>query len=56
LVIGATFGGLVLGALIVTFFFYLWRRRAQRKARRSQGLLVPNQDKGSRRNVWQNLR
>ncbi|KAJ7899086.1 hypothetical protein B0H13DRAFT_801102 [Mycena leptocephala] len=45
LVIGATFGGLVLGALIVTFFFCLWRRRAQRKARRSQGLLVPNQDK-----------
>ncbi|KAF7357687.1 hypothetical protein MVEN_00814300 [Mycena venus] len=40
LIIGASVGGMILGALIVTLLFYWRRRRAQRQARRSQALLV----------------
>ncbi|KAJ6498949.1 hypothetical protein C8R45DRAFT_98627 [Mycena sanguinolenta] len=43
LIIGGSVGGMVLGALLVTLFFY-WRRRAQQKARRSQAQLGSKQD------------
>lgn len=47
LIIGASVGGMVLGALLVTLVFFWRRRRAQRMARRSQAILVGKQDEGS---------
>ncbi|KAJ7346981.1 hypothetical protein DFH08DRAFT_961383 [Mycena albidolilacea] len=49
LIIGASVGGMVLGALLVTLVFFWRRRRAQRTARRSQAILMGKQDeeKGS---------
>jgi hypothetical protein len=47
LIIGASVGGMVLGALLVTLVFFWRRRRAQRTARRSQAILMGKQDEGS---------
>ncbi|KAF8199773.1 hypothetical protein K438DRAFT_1966141 [Mycena galopus ATCC 62051] len=44
LIIGASVGGMVFGALLVTFWFFWRRRRARSKARRSQLLLGGKQD------------
>ncbi|KAJ6476022.1 hypothetical protein C8R47DRAFT_663220 [Mycena vitilis] len=49
LIIGASIGGMVLGALAVFFFFYWRRRQALRRARRSVGLEpythIPDEEK-----------
>ncbi|KAJ7497623.1 hypothetical protein FB451DRAFT_1163472 [Mycena latifolia] len=46
LIIGASVGGMVLGALIAFLLFFFRRRRAQRRAHHGQGLVAytPNQD------------
>ncbi|KAJ7680673.1 hypothetical protein DFH06DRAFT_1163880 [Mycena polygramma] len=49
LIIGASVGGMVLGALAVFFFFYWRRRQALRRARRSVGIEpythIPDEEK-----------